>query len=62
MEHTTQKAEAVKSESSVTPVPFNKPKADQLKLPTWGVLVALFAAFFILKSFIYIPDEKRKGK
>lgn len=49
-------------ESSVIPHEFNKPKKDQLVMPTWGLLVILFIAFFVLKGFIYIPDESRKGK
>lgn len=49
-------------ESSVIPHQFSRPKQDQLVMPTWALLVILFAAFFILKAFIYIPDESRKGK
>jgi hypothetical protein len=35
---------------------------DQLSMPTWGLLVVLIIAFFILKGFIYIKDDKRHGK
>jgi hypothetical protein len=47
-----------------------KPKAvyiqqvndNQLKYSTWMLLVGLIFAFIILKSFIYIKDDKRHGK
>lgn len=63
MEQVAKKPEAkYVPESSVIPHEFQKPKNDQFTMPTWGLLVILFAAFFILKGFIYIPDESRKGK
>lgn len=37
-------------------------KSDYLMMPTWFLIVVLIIGFFILKSFIYLPDEKRKGK
>jgi hypothetical protein len=37
-------------------------KADYLTMPTWFLLTVLILAFFVLKSFIYHPDEKRKGR
>lgn len=37
-------------------------KEGQFYLPTWGVLATLVVALVILKSFIYIKDEKRHGK
>jgi hypothetical protein len=37
-------------------------KSGYLMMPTWFLIVVLIFAFFILKSFIYHPDEKRKGK
>jgi len=39
-----------------------KVKESHLSIPTWGILIFLFIVFFILKSFIYIKDEKRHGK
>ncbi len=50
------------SESSIIVHPYNFPKAKQLLSPTWLLLLVLFIAFFILKGFIYISDEKRHGK
>jgi len=37
-------------------------KSSYLMMPTWILVVVLIFAFFILKSFIYLADEKRKGK
>ena len=31
-------------------------------MPTWGILAFLVLCFFVLKSFIYIKDDKRHGK
>ena len=63
MEHAAApKKNTYKAESSVIPHEFSRPKKDQPMLPTWGVLVILFIAFFVLKGFIYIPDGKRQGK
>jgi hypothetical protein len=56
----TQK-EQFKSESSIFSHPIQYPKAEQAKFPTWTLIVILFVAFFILKSFIYIKDKKRHG-
>lgn len=50
------------SESSIFVHPVEYPKQDQLKFPTWALLLILIVAFFILKSFIYISDKKRHGK
>ncbi|MCO4792958.1 MAG: hypothetical protein KC493_04560 [Bacteriovoracaceae bacterium] len=38
------------------------PEKDQPTFPTWGILVGLVIAFIILKSFVYIKDDKRHGK
>lgn len=62
MENHQPKAEPFKSESSVIAHQNSYPKEKQLMYPTWLLLVVLFAAFFILKTFIYLPDEKRRGK
>ena len=35
---------------------------EQATIPVWGAMVFLIFSFFILKSFIYTPDEKKKGK
>jgi hypothetical protein len=37
-------------------------KEGQFYLPTWAVLGTLVVALIILKSFIYIKDDKRHGK
>jgi len=34
----------------------------QASYPTWAVLVGLIVAFIVLKTFIYIKDDKRHGK
>ena len=63
MEHkTTKKSEVFKSESSIFVNPVQYPAKDQLRFPTWALLVILIVAFFILKPFIYISDKKRHGK
>lgn len=54
--------EVFKSESSIFSHPIHYPKQEQLKLPTWSLIVVLFVCFFALKSFIYISDKKRHGK
>ncbi len=35
---------------------------DRFKLPTWAMIVFLIVVFFVLKTFIYLPDKKRHGK
>lgn len=41
---------------------FEGIQKDQFYMPTWGLILTLIVAFFILKSFIYIKDQKRHGK
>lgn len=41
---------------------FEGIQKDQFYLPTWGAIVFLIGFFFVLKSFIYIKDQKRHGK
>lgn len=63
MEHTKVEKPVYKTESSIVNHPYRfPPKYDQFRLPTWGLLVILIIAFFLLKYFIYIADEKRHGK
>ncbi|MFP5457954.1 MAG: hypothetical protein ACLGG7_04415 [Bacteriovoracia bacterium] len=50
------------SETSIFAHPNQMPKANQLVMPTWALIVVLIASFFILKGFIYLKDEKRHGK
>jgi uncharacterized membrane protein YozB (DUF420 family) len=53
----------VQSESSIMVHPIQMVKNyEQFRLPTWVLIIILFAAFFILKGMIYIKDEKRHGK
>lgn len=54
--------EAKKSSIVTSEVYTLKPKGEQYYAPTWILLVALFIALFVLKSFIYIKDSKRHGK
>ncbi len=35
---------------------------NQVSLPTWVIVIFLIAVFILLKSFIYLADEKRKDK
>ncbi len=62
MEQTTTQKPVHTSESSIITHPYQTPKAAQIKFPTWSLILVLFAAFFILKGFIYIADKKRHGK
>lgn len=62
MEHKATKKEVFKSESSIFVHPIKHPSENQLRFPTWALLVILIIAFFILKPFIYISDKKRHGK
>jgi hypothetical protein len=48
--------------SSIFSVNPQTTKSNQFKMPTWGLLSTLIVAFFILKFFIYIKDDKRHGK
>lgn len=47
---------------SIFPEDLVPVKYDQLMLPTWFLIVFLIVGFIILKSFIYIKDDKRAGK
>jgi hypothetical protein len=58
---TKTKNEPYKSESSIFSHPIQYPKATHAKFPTWALIAVLFVAFFILKVFIYIKDNKRHG-
>lgn len=62
MENTSSKTE-FKSESSIIVHPYQMAKPyEQFKMPTWALIAVLLVAFFVLKFFIYIADEKRHGK
>lgn len=54
--------EAKKSSIVTNEVYTLKAKGEQFYAPTWGLIVTLFIALFVLKSFIYIKDSKRHGK
>ena len=62
MEHVKANKPVFQSESSVMNHPYRFPPKTQFMLPTWGLLLILIGAFFVLKYFIYIADEKRHGK
>lgn len=62
MSHPAANKPVFVSESSIFVAPIQDTKPNQLKFPTWALLVALIISFFILKSFIYISDKKRHGK
>lgn len=55
-ENTEMKTSSIVTESVQTP------QKDQFFLPTWAVIGVLILVFFILKTFIYIKDDKRHGK
>lgn len=59
---TASKKVPYQSETSIFGHPNQMPKANQLSLPTWSLIVILIGAFFVLKGFIYLKDEKRHGK
>lgn len=54
--------EAKKSSIVTNEVYTLKANGSQFYLPTWGVIVVLIIALVVLKSFIYIKDDKRHGK
>lgn len=63
MEHTKVDKPVFKTESSIVNHPYRfPPKVLQFHAPTWFLLLVLIAAFFILKTFIYLKDDKRHGK
>lgn len=62
MENTQAKKEVFTSETSIFSANNKRPSNDQSRMPTWALLAILIVAFFLLKTFIYITDEKRKGK
>jgi hypothetical protein len=62
MENAPATKEKFESETSIFSAPMKAPKENQLVMPTWGLLAILIVAFIVLKTFIYITDEKRKGK
>lgn len=54
---------SVQKPTSIFPNGEHEPiKKEYGKLSTGALLLFLFVCFFVLKSFIYVPDEKRKGK
>ncbi len=55
MDNNTEKSSLVDSNVSTA-------NTGQFSMPTWGIIVLLVIAFFLLKSFIYIKDKKRHGK
>ncbi len=62
MEHAHVDKPVFKSESSIINHPYRFPKQSYLMAPTWLLLLALIGAFFVLKYFIYLKDDKRHGK
>ncbi|MCB9094510.1 MAG: hypothetical protein H6621_05520 [Halobacteriovoraceae bacterium] len=41
---------------------FQQVQSGQFRLPSWALMSVLIVAFFVLKKFIYIKDDKRHGK
>jgi beta-lactamase regulating signal transducer with metallopeptidase domain len=52
----------VQQESNVSPGELNPVKSGQFKMETLWIIGFLIVALVVLKSFIYIKDEKRDGK
>ena len=48
--------------SSIVDKNVQLPKQDQMMAPTWFIIIFLIIALAVLKTFIYISDEKRHGK
>jgi hypothetical protein len=44
------------------PIQIQQLGTNQVSYSTWMLLIGLVFAFVILKTFIYIKDEKRHGK
>ena len=61
-ENKSVKTEGGGHQSTVLQKSAEKPEEGQFSMPTWGLIFVLILAFVILKSFIYIKDEKRYGK
>ncbi len=49
-------------ETTVSASPLVKIQEKQPEFNTWWILVFLVVALVILKTFIYIKDDKRHGK
>lgn len=49
-------------ESSIVNKYVKKPMDDQFMMPTWGLIVVLFIALFVIKTFIYLKDPKRHNQ
>ena len=62
MENVKSDKPVFQSESSIINHPYRMPKKSYLMAPTWLLLLVLMVAFFILKYFIYLKDDKRHGK
>lgn len=48
--------------SSIVDTKVQTIQNDQMQAPTWFIIIALIIALVILKTFIYIKDDKRHGK
>ncbi len=49
-------------ESSIAYKDVVRTKPSHFTMPTWVLLIFLCVVFYVLKSFIYLKDEKRHGK
>lgn len=49
-------------ESSIAYSDVTRPQKEQFIMPTWALLLCLCIAFYVIKSFIYLKDDKRHGK
>lgn len=58
----TKKADMMEAKQIATKDVQGVPQKHQMSYPTWMILVGLVFAFVILKTFIYIKDDKRHGK
>tara|TARA_Y100000296_G_C5131102_1_gene235611 strand:+ start:573 stop:746 length:174 start_codon:yes stop_codon:yes gene_type:complete len=56
------KAKTTSKETTVSAGPLTEIQETQPAFKTWWIIVFLVFALVILKTFIYIKDDKRHGK
>ncbi len=55
-------AKNTQKETTVSAAPLEKIEQDQASFKTWWIMGFLVIALVVLKTFIYIKDDKRHGK
>ena len=56
------KAKTTQKETTVSAAPLEAIEQSQPSFKTWWIILFLIVALVVLKSFIYIKDDKRHGK